>query len=132
MFSNGDLTIWAENLLLEWNVDDPVSQKEIDRNNAVYAIQNNRNPYIDHPEWAHSIWGPFAGLAEKDDHLELWYADGALHRTPSAERYTATIVDAAGRMVFNAPFTASFLMLPEMPHGIFVARAGDRNLRFAR
>lgn len=34
-----------------WHINDPVSQKEIDRNNAVYAIQNNRNPYIDHPEW---------------------------------------------------------------------------------
>ncbi|MFA7107025.1 MAG: endonuclease, partial [Candidatus Izemoplasmatales bacterium] len=48
---------WAVNLLLEWHVADPVSQKEIDRNNAIYQIQHNRNPYIDFPEWVHSIWG---------------------------------------------------------------------------
>lgn len=50
-------TTWAVNLLLKWNEQDPVSQKEIDRNNAVYKHQNNRNPFIDHPELAEYIWG---------------------------------------------------------------------------
>ena len=49
-------TDWALNMLLEWNANDPVSQKEIDRNNAVYGIQNNRNPFIDHPEYVNQIW----------------------------------------------------------------------------
>src|SRR5690606_35486985 len=35
------------NILLEWNQQDPVSAKEITRNNAIYARQGNRNPYID-------------------------------------------------------------------------------------
>lgn len=48
---------WAINLLLKWNEQDPVSQKEIDRNNAVYKHQRNRNPFIDHPELADYIWG---------------------------------------------------------------------------
>ncbi len=47
---------WFLNLLGEWSTADPVSQKEIDRNNAVYAIQHNRNPFIDHPEYVYSIW----------------------------------------------------------------------------
>ncbi len=47
---------WALAMLLEWNNEDPVSQKEIDRNNAVFAIQKNRNPFIDHPEYADYIW----------------------------------------------------------------------------
>ncbi|NVN96116.1 MAG: endonuclease [Bacteroidetes bacterium] len=50
-------TTWAKNLLLSWNTIDPVSQKEIDRNNAVYGIQHNRNPFIDHPEYVNLIWG---------------------------------------------------------------------------
>lgn len=49
-------TSWFINMLLQWNTQDPVSQKEIDRNNAVYNIQGNRNPYIDHPEWVNCIW----------------------------------------------------------------------------
>jgi hypothetical protein len=50
-------TTWAINLLLQWNAQDSVSQKEIDRNNAIYLIQGNRNPFIDHPEYANLIWG---------------------------------------------------------------------------
>lgn len=48
---------WAVELLLKWNKQDPVSQKEIDRNNAVYEIQGNRNPYIDYPQLAEYVWG---------------------------------------------------------------------------
>ncbi len=132
MFSAGDLTIWAENMLLQWHVDDPVSGKETDRNNAVFAIQDNRNPFIDHPEWAHSIWGPFASVADLADGGAIWYADGTLRRTMETERISVMIMDAAGRVVWNAPFTGSMITLPELPHGVFVARAGDRSVRFAR
>ena len=45
------------NVLLAWNAQDPVSAREIARNNAIYTRQNNRNPYIDHPEYVNQIWG---------------------------------------------------------------------------
>lgn len=51
------LAPWAQTLLLEWSRNDPVSQKEIDRNEAVYRIQNNRNPFIDLPGLEEYIWG---------------------------------------------------------------------------
>ena len=47
----------AIKLLLEWNASDPVDDIEITRNNEVYKIQGNRNPFIDHPEYANAIWG---------------------------------------------------------------------------
>lgn len=47
---------WYIAMLLQWHQLDPVSQREIDRNNAVYNIQKNRNPFIDHPEWVAAIW----------------------------------------------------------------------------
>jgi len=43
-------------MLLQWHNQDPVSQKETDRNNAVYSIQKNRNPFIDNPSWVNAIW----------------------------------------------------------------------------
>ena len=55
------LTPWAVNLLLKWHRDDPVSQKEVDRNEEVYKIQGNRNPFIDMPELAEYIWGTKKG-----------------------------------------------------------------------
>ncbi|WPO78806.1 endonuclease [Flavobacterium sp. KACC 22761] len=55
--SNQVFTIAFLNLLLAWHAQDPVSAREIARNNAVYARQNNRNPFIDHPEYVNQIWG---------------------------------------------------------------------------
>ena len=43
-------------MLLRWATQDPVSQKEIDRNKAVYVFQGSRNPLIVHPEWISKIW----------------------------------------------------------------------------
>ncbi|MEI6696277.1 MAG: endonuclease [Bacteroidota bacterium] len=59
---------WALNMLLAWNTLDPVSQKEINRNNAVYAIQGNRNPYIDHPEYVAMVWAPSSLSAEPSNY----------------------------------------------------------------
>jgi endonuclease I len=44
-------------MLKTWHTNDPVSAREIARNNAIYARQGNRNPYIDHPEYVTQIWG---------------------------------------------------------------------------
>ena len=55
------LTKWAQDLLLKWHREDPVSDKELMRNEEVYKIQNNRNPFIDYPELAEYIWGDKAG-----------------------------------------------------------------------
>ncbi len=60
---------WFLQLMIKWHNQDPVSPKEIDRNNAIYSQsvvntsggtlvkQNNRNPFIDHPEYVAAIWG---------------------------------------------------------------------------
>ena len=44
------------NMLITWHNNDPVSVFEITRNNAIYARQNNRNPFIDHPEYVCQIY----------------------------------------------------------------------------
>ncbi|MFN3445060.1 MAG: endonuclease, partial [Bacteroidia bacterium] len=44
-------------LMIKWHNQDPVSQKEIDRNNAAYAFQGNRNPFVDSPQFVQRIWG---------------------------------------------------------------------------
>jgi len=58
--SNQVFTTAFLNMLLAWHTQDPVSAREIARNNAIYARQNNRNPYIDHPEYVQAIWNPTA------------------------------------------------------------------------
>lgn len=48
---------WAANMLLQWHRQDPVSQKELDRNEAIFQLQGNRNPFVDYPQLAEHIWG---------------------------------------------------------------------------
>jgi endonuclease I len=51
-------------MLLKWNHEDPVSQKEINRNNAIFCFQKNRNPFIDKPELVDLVWNPSCVGAE--------------------------------------------------------------------
>lgn len=48
---------WTLSMLIKWHEEDPVSQREIDRNDGAYLFQGNRNPFIDHPEFVQMIWG---------------------------------------------------------------------------
>jgi hypothetical protein len=48
---------WSLELLLKWHREDPVSIKEVRRNEEVYKIQGNRNPYIDYPDLPEYVWG---------------------------------------------------------------------------
>lgn len=80
---------WAIDMLLRWNELDPVSQKEIDRNNAIYRdYQHNRNPFVDHPEYANMIWDATWGV---DD-----YAD---QNEAKADRLV--VYDLTGRMLLQ-------------------------------
>lgn len=43
-------------ILMTWHLQDPVSQRETDINDLVYKYQGNRNPFVDHPEYAQKVW----------------------------------------------------------------------------
>lgn len=66
MFSNSlstnyGLSAYGKALLLKWHRNDPVSAKEIARNNGVEAKQGNRNPFVDYPCLVEYLWGNKAG-----------------------------------------------------------------------
>jgi endonuclease I len=63
---------WYLDLMLQWHSDDPVSQKELDRNNDIYDFQDNRNPFVDHPEYAEQIWGTASIKAEPSNHVDAF------------------------------------------------------------
>ena len=68
-------------VLLQWHRIDPVSEKEINRLDAISTIQHNRNPFIEYPELVEYIWGDKQGQA-----VDL----SSLTRTTSAD-YTIPI-----------------------------------------
>ncbi|MEP0367139.1 MAG: endonuclease [Cyclobacteriaceae bacterium] len=53
----GDPELGVLRTLILWHESDPVDQYEIDRHEKAYGYQNNRNPFVDHPEWVADIWG---------------------------------------------------------------------------
>ncbi len=65
MTTGAEFLPWARDMLLQWHLQDPVSQKEIDRNGAIYRIQHNRNPFVDHPEFVARMFMT-AGIGETD------------------------------------------------------------------
>ena len=67
--NNYGLTAYGVALLMKWHREDPVSQKEIDRNNGIQETQGNRNPFIDYPYLAEYIWGEHAGETVDMSHL---------------------------------------------------------------
>ena len=67
------LTKYGVALLMKWHRQDPVSQKEIDRNNGIQQTQGNRNPFIDYPYLAEYIWGEKAGETLNLDDLITAY-----------------------------------------------------------
>ncbi|HRF80454.1 MAG TPA: endonuclease [Flavobacteriales bacterium] len=81
VLSGGEFLPWVENLLMDWHLADPVSAKEIARNNVIFTnLQHNRNPYIDHPEWVQRIWGPTASVENAEQpSARIWW-DGDVVR----------------------------------------------------
>ena len=71
MTNGSQLKPWALAMLKEWHQNDPVSDKETNRNNGVYTFQNNRNPFIDHPEYVAAIWGSSVGTDFHDINRQI-------------------------------------------------------------
>lgn len=135
MFTGSVLDTWARNMLLEWHRNDPVSQKEIDRNNAVYAYQHNRNPFIDHPEFVEYIWNPSIGLDDYEQQIQLsvwpnpvsvsnklnvsWTSDVAVSQL--------TIVDLSGRIVYRQAVESnnSVMEIQDLSSGFYLIQLTD-------
>ncbi len=75
---------WQLDMLLRWHKMDPVSQKELDRNEAIYASnQGNRNPYIDYPDLVDLVFGDRRTEAfnpyDEEPYLEMPEVGTSLH-----------------------------------------------------
>lgn len=61
---------WYLTMLMRWSKQDPIDQREIDRNNAVWNVQGNRNPFVDYPGLEDYVWGSKKEQSFSYDHYE--------------------------------------------------------------
>jgi len=103
---------WYVSLLLEWNRIDPVSTKEMNRNNAVYALQHNRNPFIDHPEYAEQIWG------NGSVNVSFTSSANTTAQAGSVYTYNITVTGSSGAtFTITAPTKPTWLTLTSTGNG---------------
>jgi endonuclease I len=133
MVTGSQFKPWAKTMLLIWAQLDPVSQKETDRNNAVFAIQNNRNPFIDHPEYANSIWGTNVGIRDQQAEIALLVYPNPVSGTCTInlppefnQQNNMLVVYSSTGTVVNAPFTLSddkaIVNFENQPAGFYLVR----------
>lgn len=77
--SNQVFQDWYVNMLVQWHNQDPVSQREIDRNNEAYNYQDNANPFINHPEFVAMIWNPVNDTQNPTDPTNLTASNPTAH-----------------------------------------------------
>ena len=119
--NNYGFTNYGLALMLKWHRQDPVSKKEVDRNNAIQLTQGNRNPFIDYPYLVEYIWGERSGevldfdllLCSADERFQLGISNGFLGEI---------LIDTVFWMVGDTQYDSSFVYhgskvkyLPEAP-----------------
>lgn len=85
---------WAYTLYIEWAKTDAVDQAEVKRNNEVYKIQGNRNPFVDFPNLMEYIWGDSINYAFDPD------------KTVTTSEYTDEPAMPTEETIYNATFTS--------------------------
>lgn len=122
--NNYGFTDYGLALMLKWHRQDPVSQKEVDRNNGIQKTQGNRNPFIDYPYLAEYIWGERSGevldfdllLCSADERFQLGVSNGYLGG--DVEIVVDTIFWMVGETAYDSSFVyhgSKVKYLPQAP-----------------
>lgn len=114
-------------LFAQWHKQDPVSAFEIQRNNAIYKIQNNRNPYIDHPEYVNQIWGTY--LTNEENTLSY---ETSIFPNPSEGKFTIAfkeignyeveIISIVGQKVAGLNVDGNETTVENLPKGAYLVK----------
>ena len=145
MTTKSEIKPWAIQMLLRWNEQDPVSQKEIDRNNAIYNdYQHNRNPFVDHPEYARMIWDPTWNSVEENATAVCLFPNPVergqtLHVSGNGNAFDGVVIcDLSGRTMLKATGNAvgdfAVTLPSEMAKGCYIVKLmrGDAVVRFEK
>lgn len=123
--------------LYEWHQQDPPDAFEINRNNVIYSYQENRNPFVDHPEYLIQIYDPTNAIND------VYYNKLKVYPNPAHDFVT---IESTGFNLKNASITisnylgqellqqsindASRLVVSNLPIGTYILRIEKDNSVF--
>ncbi len=108
--------------LLEWHNADPVSDFEQHRNNVIYGYQNNRNPFIDHPEYVGEIWET-TGITFDKELLVTLYPNPAKNEVSiksNRDFNSIVIFNIIGKKVMEVSENRKSIYIGNLPKGQYV------------
>ncbi len=122
---------WYLQLLYKWHTDDPVSSREIIRNNEAYDFQGNRNPFIDHPEYVENIWNEVLSNSRYSFNKNI-----AIYPNPSSQNHvyikseediTVEIFSLIGKKIIEKLVKKSnpLLDISEFPNGVYLLKISN-------
>lgn len=139
MTDKSEIKPWAMAMLLRWNKLDPVSQKEIDRNNVIYNdYQHNRNPFVDHPEYADMIWDPNWSVTNESSESEVMVYPNPVQSGETLYLYLgrqkvdqAAIYDLTGRILLQTGIASdeypALILNNNLQKGFYLLQLRDGN-----
>ncbi|WP_447637342.1 endonuclease [Flavobacterium microcysteis] len=117
--------------LLQWNVNDPADDFEMNRNNYIYTWQQNRNPFIDYPILADYIWGNRAGEAFSLSATDFSELKVSLYPNPAKNHITVAglnnpatleLFSISGQKLFSADFSGTSTLQVNLASGLYIAK----------
>ena len=122
--------------LLQWNVNDPSDDFEMNRNNYIYTWQQNRNPFIDYPYLADYIWGSRAGQTFSLSTPDFSELKVAVYPNP-AKNYitiagitssaTLQLFSISGQQLLTADFSGTSTIELNLAPGMYLAKIISEN-----
>ena len=124
--------------LLDWHLSDPVDDFEINRNEIIFGFQQNRNPFIDHPNLVNYLWGDNVGLVWNDNLTipeneiikTIIYpnpSSGIINFSSDMEDEIIEIFNLNGQIILNKIIDSSNSVELDLPSGIYFLRSNTKS-----
>ena len=124
--------------LLDWHLSDPVDDFEINRNEIIFGFQENRNPFIDHPNLVNYLWGDNVGLMwnenltvpENEIIKTIIYpnpSSGIINFSSDMEDEIIEIFNLNGQNILNKIIDSSNSVELDLPSGIYFLRSNTKS-----
>lgn len=114
---------WFMKMIYDWHIQDTVSQKEIDRNNAIYQIQGNRNPYIDYAWLVDYAWDDLVGVENinEEENQVVINNLGVWLKHPGE----INLYDLTGKLIGS--YSTTHLDYPSLDPGVYIVSVLSQN-----